>query len=414
MESTGETNRVHVSGAFADLVNRAQRGAPEYTLLTRDPVEVKGKGRMLTYWLDVPNLEDFRLKRAATLAFVEEMVSVTSESQFMLTSSGTIRIETALPLPGDEGEVGEARHVSLDVETSDGAGPSATTAAAAAAATATDAAAGAATTSASNAAPVDPAPGCGFSYADMTASDFSPLAIEEMHFERICEAILVLFEGMVGSPGCCSVTEPETLKRLVRRVGAAYRAVPYHSFWHAFCVVQQTALLSTLLGLDRDFFTERERFQLMLSALCHDIDHPGHSNRFEVATKSSLALLYNDQSVLENHHLTLAFNIMQHSSYSVFGKWDAESEAQARKFIISAVLATDMDAHALLQDDLLRRRAETDANAALGPAAPAFDRGSDRDRVALAKSVLHAADISNPSRPFHICARISLLAIKEF
>lgn len=74
METTGETNRVHVSGAFADLLNRAQRGAPEFTLQTRDPVEVKGKGRMQTFWLDVPDLDDFRLKRAATLAFIDKLL----------------------------------------------------------------------------------------------------------------------------------------------------------------------------------------------------------------------------------------------------------------------------------------------------------------------------------------------------
>lgn len=66
------------------------------------------------------------------------------------------------------------------------------------------------------------------------------------------------------------------------------------------------------LGLLADgvAFSARDRFVLMLSALVHDVDHPGHSNLFEVRIKSSLALLYNDQSVLEMHHLALAFNIM--------------------------------------------------------------------------------------------------------
>lgn len=125
--------------------------------------------------------------------------------------------------------------------------------------------------------------------------------------------------------------------------------------------------------------------------------------------------------MLENHHLALAFNIMQHASCAVFAKWSPEAEAQARKFIIAAVLATDMDAHASLQDELRRRAAHTTTAAATAPGAGAgagaglaFDPASDADRLALAKCLLHAADIANPSRPFGVCARISMLAIQEF
>ena len=45
--------------------------------------------------------------------------------------------------------------------------------------------------------------------------------------------------------------------------------------------------------------------------LCHDIDHPGTNNAFQQFTQSDLALLYNDQSVLENHHSAMAFKILR-------------------------------------------------------------------------------------------------------
>lgn len=40
-----------------------------------------------------------------------------------------------------------------------------------------------------------------------------------------------------------------------------------------------------------------ERFCLMLSGLCHDIDHTGRTNAFEIASHSRLAIKYNDESV---------------------------------------------------------------------------------------------------------------------
>ena len=83
---------------------------------------------------------------------------------------------------------------------------------------------------------------------------------------------------------------------------------------------------------------------MMVSALCHDLDHPGNDNAFEVKTGSDLALLYNDISVrtsvqgarafytglrwknacnscsqhiylqvLENHHAAMTFRILKGS-----------------------------------------------------------------------------------------------------
>lgn len=43
---------------------------------------------------------------------------------------------------------------------------------------------------------------------------------------------------------------------------------------------------------------------LLLGALIHDFKHPGRSNAFLAKTGHSLALTYNDVSVLENFHLS--------------------------------------------------------------------------------------------------------------
>ena len=50
---------------------------------------------------------------------------------------------------------------------------------------------------------------------------------------------------------------------------------------------------------------------MLVAAAVHDVDHPGRTNGFMVNSGHNLALLYNDISVLENHHLAVAFKLMQ-------------------------------------------------------------------------------------------------------
>ena len=37
---------------------------------------------------------------------------------------------------------------------------------------------------------------------------------------------------------------------------------------------------------------------MFVAALCHDIDHPGHTNAFEINISSELAIMYSDDCVL--------------------------------------------------------------------------------------------------------------------
>ena len=71
--------------------------------------------------------------------------------------------------------------------------------------------------------------------------------------ETIAESILVLFQGVVGSIGCSSVTNPSILKSFVRQVQDGYRENDYHNWLHVFCVVQQVATIFTELHVSRFF-----------------------------------------------------------------------------------------------------------------------------------------------------------------
>lgn len=47
----------------------------------------------------------------------------------------------------------------------------------------------------------------------------------------------------------------------------------------------------------------------LIAAAAHDIDHPGRSSAFLCNSRSPLAVLYNDLTVLESHHAATMFKL---------------------------------------------------------------------------------------------------------
>ena len=68
----------------------------------------------------------------------------------------------------------------------------------------------------------------------------------------------------------------------------------------------------------KSHFTPEELFLTFLSGLSHDINHSifslnsdGTNNMFEVKRKTDLALMYHNESVLENMHISVLWKILR-------------------------------------------------------------------------------------------------------
>merc|ERR1719183_1313885 len=83
----------------------------------------------------------------------------------------------------------------------------------------------------------------------------------------------------------------------------------------------------------------------MISALCHDLEHPGVNNQFLVKSKSSLAALYKKESVLEKHHAFRAFELMLHPSIDLLQSFSRDQYDALRQLVMTLILATDMARH---------------------------------------------------------------------
>jgi hypothetical protein len=85
---------------------------------------------------------------------------------------------------------------------------------------------------------------------------------------------------------------PAKLAKFLQTVRSYYHVEnAYHNFKHAFCVAHMIYLALFRFNF-RSHFSEEEVLGIFIAALCHDVDHPGHSNQFEINSKSELALMY--------------------------------------------------------------------------------------------------------------------------
>ena len=141
----------------------------------------------------------------------------------------------------------------------------------------------------------------------------------------------------------------------------------------------------------------------------HDVDHPGNNNNYEVQRNSTLALRYNDISVLENHHGAVGWNVIyggngegngEGSDGNSIGGTIVDSLSKEdlltfRKTTIKAILHTDMIHHFSLIEQLSSLNTND-----------AFDIKNPSDRITLVGTLVHAADISNPLIPnFEVVAK---------
>nr|XP_015204572.1 PREDICTED: cAMP-specific 3',5'-cyclic phosphodiesterase 4A isoform X4 [Lepisosteus oculatus] len=184
--------------------------------------------------------------------------------------------------------------------------------------------------------------------------------------------------------------------------------VAYHNSLHAADVTQSTHVLLSTPALDA-VFTDLEILAALFAAAIHDVDHPGVSNQFLINTNSELALMYNDESVLENHHLAVGFKLLQEENCDIFQNLSKRQRQSLRKMVIDMVLATDMSKHMSLLADL-KTMVETKKVTSSGVLL--LDHYTDR--IQVLRNMVHCADLSNPTKPLELYRQWTDRIMEEF
>ncbi|XP_069596380.1 cGMP-inhibited 3',5'-cyclic phosphodiesterase 3B isoform X2 [Ranitomeya imitator] len=231
-------------------------------------------------------------------------------------------------------------------------------------------------------------------------------------------------------------------RNFFRALESGYRDIPYHNRTHATDVMHAVWFLTTRpvpgfqeLSSDeaeadgsggRTYLSSRscqmaddsygclaanipalELMALYVAAAMHDYDHPGRTNAFLVATNAPQAVLYNDRSVLENHHAAAAWNLfLSRPDYNFLTFLDHVQFKRFRFLVIEAILATDLKKHF---DFLAEFNAKVNDVTSNG-----IDWSNENDRLLVCQVCIKLADINGPAKARELHLKWTEGIVNEF
>jgi class 3 adenylate cyclase len=210
------------------------------------------------------------------------------------------------------------------------------------------------------------------------------------------------------------------LQEFVSVIAHMYYQNHFHSFEHASHVTQSVSkLLSRVVsnnhmpvstdykelhdytyGITSDPLTQ---FAVAFSALIHDVEHPGVPNAQLVDEKTDLATMYSGKSVAEQNSFDVAWSLLMEPCYSDLRAAIYATQQEHERFrqlVVNAVMATDIMDKEL--GALRRKRWEKAFNAQGNEDA---GRIADRKATIVIEHLIQASDVAHTMQHWHVYIR---------
>lgn len=226
--------------------------------------------------------------------------------------------------------------------------------------------------------------------------------------DELIVAASIMFKHALSMPELEAWRIPtDQLHSFLMACRAAYNNfVPYHNFRHVVDVLQATFSFLIHIGALPWFPSSSssrapkkspiaqllepfDALTLLVTAIGHDVGHPGVNNGFLTKLNAPLAQLYNDRSVLESFHCAAYSQILRRYWKAAF------EDSKMRTLMISSILATDMGLHF----DYMKKMGDVQAKLHENNSTDGWNGRMIEEQKALACALLiKCADISNVAR----------------
>lgn len=200
--------------------------------------------------------------------------------------------------------------------------------------------------------------------------------------------------------------EYSVLCRWLLSVKKNYRNVTYHNWRHAFNVAQMMFSILTATQWWK-IFGEIECLALMIGCLCHDLDHRGTNNSFQIKASSPLAQLYST-STMEHHHFDQCLMILNSPGNQILLNLSPDDYERVIKVLEDAILSTDLAVYFRKRGAFLDLVGNLEVN-------PDTDIWiSEENRSLLRAMTMTVCDLAAISKPWSVEERVASLVTREF
>ena len=178
----------------------------------------------------------------------------------------------------------------------------------------------------------------------------------------------------------------QILFQFLFEIRSYYNDVPYHNWIH---VCDSTQYLSYLISQSniQSHFSPLEITALIISSICHDVNHEGFNTIYNQKSEIPLSILYKDRSILESYHCSIAIQILTKDDTNLFQNLDEDDYILIWNLIIELILSTDMTFHFKILNNIKFKE---------------INLKDFNIKLQILQLLLKTADISNVCRPFKI------------
>uniref|UniRef100_T1I6M0 Phosphodiesterase n=1 Tax=Rhodnius prolixus TaxID=13249 RepID=T1I6M0_RHOPR len=193
----------------------------------------------------------------------------------------------------------------------------------------------------------------------------------------------------------------EVLCRWLLSVKKNYRNVTYHNWRHAFNVAQMMFSIITATQWWK-IFGDIECLALVIACLCHDLDHRGTNNSFQIKASSPLAQLYST-STMEHHHFDQCLMILNSPGNQILANLSPDEYSRVIKVLEEAILSTDLAVYFRKRGVFLSLVTSR-----------AYRWELEEHRELLRAMTMTVCDLAAITKPWHIEKRVADLVTSEF
>ncbi|XP_005991621.1 cone cGMP-specific 3',5'-cyclic phosphodiesterase subunit alpha' isoform X2 [Latimeria chalumnae] len=203
----------------------------------------------------------------------------------------------------------------------------------------------------------------------------------------------------------------EVLTRWMYTVRKGYRDITYHNWRHGFNV-GQTMFTLLMTGKLKRYYTDLEAFAMVAAAFCHDIDHRGTNNLYQMKSQAPLARLHGS-SIMERHHLEYSKTLLQDESLNIFQNLNKRQFENVIHLFEVAIIATDLALY-FKKRTMFQKFVETSEQMQSEEEVIKYITSDQTKKEIIMAMMMTGCDLSAITKPWEVQSKVALMVANEF